>query len=777
MRKRYILASAALVASVMGSSAQAQADRLVLPIPPVRFDGQVAPHIADSVPATLNPVRAPQGAPNILLFMSDDAGFAMSSAFGGPIPTPNMDRLAKRGQRYNRFHTTGICSPSRAALLTGRNHHNAGVGYLSDLPTGFPGYGGKILPETASIAQVLRLNGYSTAMFGKHHNVPTNERSEAGPFDAWPTGLGFEYFFGFVSGDIDQYRPNLYRGVHRVRSDEANGRMLDRWLADDIIRWVRNQKAGAPDKPFLVYLSPGSPHAPQQAPAEVIDRFKGKFDAGWDAVRAETFKRQLAAGIIPEETKLTARPDGIPAWNTLSPEQKDFAARSMEVTAAMIAYQDEQLGRVLNELQRIGELNRTLVAVVQGDNGASGEAGPGGSINELRGLGVHDEDPAWLAANTDRLGGPATYGNYPVGWAWAMNTPLRWTKQFASMLGGVRNGMILSAPGGVAKPGSICGQFSHLNDIVPTILEAANLPAPKTVAGIAQKPMDGQSLLPSLSQCDAAKRRTQYFEIGGKVGLYHNNWFLSGDDGRAPWENMPPEGDRPNMRWTLYNLEKDFSQSTDLSAKEPQRLNDMIALFDAEAERNNVYPLDHRFAVARGGQRGGASNFVVRKVWDFWGKDVSIPANSDPIMFARSFTLEAEVELQSNGASGVVAALGSQFGGWSFYLDQGKPRFTFARSTDPKEIWSAASNVALPQGRSKLTLRFVSLGRGKGADVIISNGATELARVSLPVNYLMPAGGGETFDIGRDIGVSVTAYRSDQGMIEGDVSHVRVTFD
>ena len=777
MLKQHLLLSAALVASALGSSAVAQNDRSVLPIPPVPFDGQIARHIADSKSATPNPVRAPAGAPNILLFMSDDAGFAMSSAFGGPIPTPNMERLAARGQRYNRFHTTGICSPSRAALLTGRNHHNAGVGYLSDLPSGFPGYGGKILPETASIAQVLRLNGYSTAMFGKHHNVPTNERSEAGPFDAWPTGLGFEYFFGFVSGDTDQYQPNLYRGVHRVDAGEAKGRILDRWLTDDVIRWVHNQKAGAPDKPFLVYLSPGTPHAPQQAPAEVIARFKGKFDGGWDAVRAETFKRQLADGIIPKGTRLTARPEGIPAWNTLLPEQKAFAARSMEVAAAMIAYQDEQLGHVLDELERMGELNRTLVAVVQGDNGASGEAGPGGAINELRGMGVHDEDPAWLAANTDQLGGPATYSNYPVGWAWAMNTPLRWTKQFASMLGGVRNGMILSAPSGVAKPGSICGQFSHLADIVPTILDAAKLPAPQSVLGVAQKPMDGQSLLPSLSQCDAAKPRTQYFEIGGKVGLYHNNWFLSGDDGRASWENMPPEGERPSMRWTLYNLEKDFSQSTDLSAKEPQRLKDMIALFDAEAQRNNVYPLDHRFAAARGGQRGGAATGAARKVWDFWGKDVSIPANSDPIMFARSFTLEAAVELQSGDASGVVAALGSRFGGWSLYLDQGRPRFVFARSTDPKEIWFAKSDIALPQGKTKLTLRFGSLGRGKGADVIISTGATELARISLPINYVMPAGGGEKFDIGRDIGVPVTSYRDEQGMIEGDVMHVRVTFD
>ena len=761
----------------LASQATGQQARDVLPVPAAPFDGKIAPNVLDSTPGAQRRVSAPVGAPNVFVMMSDDVGFSMASAFGGPVPTPNMERLAAAGQRYNRFHTTGICSPSRAALLTGRNHHNAGVGFLSDLPSGFPGYGGTILPETATVAQVLRLNGYSTAMFGKHHNVPGNERSEAGPFDNWPTGLGFEYFYGFPHGDTDQFEPNLYRGVAKVDPDEGNGELLDRRLASDIIRWVHNQKAGAPDKPFFVYFSPGSTHAPHQAPAEWIARFRGKFDQGWDKVREETWRRQLAMGIIPKGTKLTERPAEIPAWETLTPQQKRFAARTMEVAAAQLAYQDEQLGRVIDELRRIGQLDNTLIAVINGDNGASGEAGPKGTINELRSMAVHDENEAWMQANIDQLGGPLTYQSYPVGWALAMNTPLRWVKQYGSMLGGVRNGMILSWSGHVAKPGSVCGEFSHVIDIAPTVLDAAKLPAPRTVNGIAQKPMDGQSLLSGLSQaCSADKPRTQYFEMTGKVGLYHDGWFLSGDNGRTSWENLPATT-HPEIRWTLYDLRSDWSQSTDLAAREPARLKQMLALWEREAERNNVYPLDHRMGGGRidrkmiGAMLGGS-----RKQFDFWGKDVSIPAMGQPILFGRSFTLDADLVLDKAEASGVIVALASRFGGWSLYLDKGRPAFTWARSTDPDEIRTLKVAKALPGGKSALTMRFEVAQPGGPAEVVLSSAGQELGRVSLPGSILTPAGGGEMLDIGRDLGVPVTDYVTPRGRIEGDIPHVRVTF-
>lgn len=771
MKKRSLLAAASLV--VISSQAMAQ-DRTVLPVSAPAFDGQMAEHHMDAKPGTAAPVQAPQGAPNVFLMMSDDVGFAMSSAFGGPVPTPNFERLAAQGQRYNRFHTTGICSPSRAALLTGRNHHNAGVGWLSDVPSPFPGYGGRILPETATIAQVLRLNGYSTAMFGKHHNVPGNERSEAGPFDAWPTGLGFDYFYGFVTGDIDQYSPILYRGTQRVEPDTGEGRLLDARLADDMIRWIHNQKAGAPDKPFMMYLAPGSTHAPHQAPPEYIARFKGKFDKGWDAVREESFRRQLAAGIIPKGTTLTPRPAEIPAWDSLTPGQKAFAARTMEVAAAQLVYQDEQIGRVMAELERMGQLDNTVVAMVLGDNGASAEAGPKGTINELRGMGKHDEDEGWMQANIDNLGGPKTYESYPAGWTWAMNTPLRWTKQYASMLGGIRNGMILSWPGHVAKPGGVCSQFAHLNDLAPTVLEAAKLPAPDMVLGAKQKPMDGQSLLPSLAACNGAKPRTQYFEIGGKVGLYNDGWFLSGDDGRMAWENVPPSGMRPEVKWTLYDLTRDFSQSTDLSAREPARMEQMKALWQREAEKNNVFPLDYRFAMARGAASMRGSG---RKRFDFWGKDVSIPSNMEPVPILRSFTVDADLKLDSAAASGAVLAYGSQFGGWSLFLEDGRPVFVGARSTDPKEITRISADRALPQGATKLTMRFAVQQMGGPATVTLSAGGVELAKGVVPTSMLLAAGNGETFDVGRDLGVTVTGYRTPHGAFQGDIPHVTLTFD
>ena len=772
--RRWTGACLAVMAWAGCVDANAQAVRDVLPIPPAPFTGTIAENVLDSTPSPQRPVRAPDGAPNVVLFMSDDVGFAMSSAFGGPVPTPNFERVAAQGQRYNRFHTTGVCSPSRAALLTGRNHHNVGMGHVSDLATGYPGYVGYISREAATVAQVLKLNGYSTAMFGKHHNVPPGEDSPADPFDNWPTGLGFEYFYGFITADTDQYDPNLYHGTNRVDPDEGKGELLDKRLAQDAIGWLHNHEAAAPDKPFFIYYAPGSTHVPHQAPPEYIARFKGKFDQGWDKVREETWRRQLAAGIIPKNTKLTPRPDAIPAWDSLSPAQKAYAARSMEVAAAELAYQDEQFGRVLDELQRMGKLDNTLLALIIGDNGASMEAGPKGTINETYSMTGGVEDPKWLIANTDKLGGRMTYENYPAGWAWAMDTPLRWGKMYTSMLGAVRNGLIVSWKGHIAHPGTVCSQFGHLVDMAPTILDAAHLPAPTSVYGVPQKPMDGQSLLPSLAACDPDHPRTQYFEVGGKIGLYQNGWFLSGDDGRLTWEDLPPEGARPRTRWSLYNLEQDYSQSNDLSAKYPERLQAMIGLWRLEAERNHVFPLDHRFGAAR---FSGGARSLGRDHYDYWGKDVSVPSGSNPVWTGRSFTLDADVAPDKVGASGVIMAVGSHFGGWSLFLDKGRPTFVYAASTNPTEIVRIASNVALQPGADKLRMRFAFRGFDKGADVTLTTGDTVVASGHIAKLFLSPSGLGETVDIGRDIGVPVTDYSTHRGAIEGNVPHVSVTFD
>ena len=755
-------------------------DPSVLPIPPAPFTGTIGETVATSQagPEALQSVRAPEGAPNVFLFMSDDVGFAMTSAFGGPVPTPNFERMAQAGQRYNRFHTTGICSPTRAALLTGRNHHQTGTGMLSDLPSGYPGYTGRIGADTATIAQVLRLNGYSTAMFGKHHNSPASDRSLGASHDSWPTGLGFEYFYGFNGGDNDQYAPTLYRGVQLAHEDDNDkaGKLLDQRLADDIISYVHNQKAGNPRKPFLVYFAPGSAHAPHQAPKDYIARFKGKFDHGWDAQRVLTWRRQLAMGVIPQGTKLTPRAAELPAWDSLTSQQKAFHARQMEVAAAMLVYQDEQFGRVVDELKRMGQFDNTLFAVVLGDNGGSGEAGPRGTLNELRTIAVQNEREDWLNGSLDIQGGPQAYQNYSVAWAWAMNTPYPMVKQYASMLGGIRNGAIFSWTGHVAKPGAICAQFGHVNDVVPTVLEATGIPAPRRVLGTDQKPMDGTSLVSSLATCQPKAPRTQYFEMAGKIGLYKDGWWLSGENGRDSWKEQSERGEQPQNTISLYNLDTDFSQNTNLAAKMPEKTAEVLAEFERQARANQVYPLDHRFGSARIDQ--AAMLAMMAKHYDYWGKDVSVPAaGGAPFLAMRSFTVEADLVLDSATSSGAVVALGSRFGGWSLYLDKGRPALFWSRSTDPAEQFSVRSDKTLPAGKSGLRMRHETTRPGAPATIVLSSGGVEFARLALPTNLLFPAGNGEMLDIGRDRGSTVTEYNTPGGRIEGDIPHVRVDFD
>lgn len=774
MNRRLRLAVATVAVIAACGTAYADTNRSVLPVPPPPFDGKIAENVRDATPGTPSRVTAPASAPNILLFMADDVGFAMSSVFGGPVPTPNMERLARQGQRYNRFHSTGICSPSRAALLTGRNHHNTGGGFLADSPTQFPGYTGRLSRETATIAQMLRYNGYNTAMFGKHHNVPSGETSAAGPFDSWPTELGFEYFFGIIGAESDQFEPLFYRGIQRV--DAGNGTpadddgLMDKRLADDIIHYVHNQKAAAPDKPFFIYFSPGSTHAPHQAPPAYIARFKGKFDMGWDRMREESFRRQIAMGIIPRDAKLTPRPDEIPAWDSFSSPMKAYAARAMEVAAAQLVYQDEQLGRVIDELDRMGESGDTLVAIVQGDNGASADGGPNGTVNEVKALLGQPDEPEWLIANTDRLGGPQTHSTYPAGWAWAMDTPYRWTKQNPAMLGGIRNGLILSWPGRIARPGGTCAEFGHVIDIAPTLMAAAGLPTPESVNGVRQKPFDGQDLLPSLNGCQPDRPRTQYFEVGGKIGLYHNGWFASQDDGRPPWVLKMPQGQSPNTSWTLYDLRTDFSQGNDIAARNPEQMRTMLALWDSEARRNNVYPIDHRIAQLR-----RDTSAAPRMNFEYWGKNISTPAVAGPAWAGRSYTLQADIILDKAGASGVVLAAGSHFAGLSLFLDKGKPTFVYARSTNPEDIFRITSEQALPAGKHRLNLQFDAKGILEGGTVTIAANGRDVAKGNVGISFLTTAGPIETLDIGRDLGVTVTEYATPRGALEGDVPHLTLT--
>jgi len=769
-------ALSALFVLAAAPAGAAEPPRSVLPLPDQPFRGEIAEMSAQSRPDWPTRLEAPAGAPNVLLVMTDDVGFGASSTFGGPVPTPNLDRLAGDGLIFNRFHTTAICSPSRAALLTGRNSHQVGMGELSDSPSGFPGYNATFPQSAASIARILQLNGYSTAMFGKHHDLPWDQTSGAGPFTQWPTGLGFDYFYGFIGGDVHQWQPRLWRGNSRVDDAERAGELLDQRLADDAITWIHNQKAAAPDRPFMIYMAPGSMHAPHQAPKAWIERFRGKFDRGWDETRKETYSRQLAAGIIPKGTALTPRPDRIPAWNALTPDERRTAARTMEVAAGMLAFQDAQIGRVLDELDRMGLRDNTLVIFIQGDNGASGEGGVTGVSNELGDiLNGSVDSPEWLRSQIDVMGEPTTYQNYPIGWAWAMNTPFRWTKQFASYLGGIRNGLVVSWPAQIHEHRAIRSQFSHLIDIAPTILDAAKIPQPKIVFGTPQQPMQGVSLAPWFSPGRAEQERTQYFQISGAVGIYSNGWFAGAPTGRMPWEKKPPVSTDPMTRtWELYDLRKDFSQAHDLAAAHPDKVKEMQRIFLTEAEKNHVLPFDDNFAIARH-NLGPPPRGPVRREFDYWSADTSVAAAAAPSFTGRSFEIKADVTLPDN-ASGVIVATGSMFGGWSFFLEDGRPTVIQAFSQRPEEQMRVQAQTPLAAGAHQLRFVFNSDGGPKAAgDLKIYDGAMLLAEGRMSKTIIGTAGIGETFDIGRDTGVPVTTYRTAAGRLQGEVAHVRVS--
>ena len=746
---------------------------VALPMPPAPFAGTIGRTYANSTPAAPQPVRAPDGAPNVLLVMTDDVGFAASSTFGGPIPTPNLDQLAARGLRYNRFHTTAMCSPTRAALLTGRNHHAVGSGVVTDLAAGYPGYSGILPKSAATVAEVLKQNGYSTAMFGKHHNVEPGSTSEAGPFDQWPQGLGFDYFYGFVAAETNQFMPALYRGTTHIAA--PRGVMLDQALADDAIRWVHEQKAGTPHKPFFIYFAPGTAHAPHQAPKDWIAKFRGQFDQGWDRLREDILARQKRLGIVPANTQLTPRPPGIPAWDTVSPGLKRVTARMMEVYAAMLACQDHEFGRLIDELARMGEIDNTLVIFIEGDNGASAEGGVFGQTNPMGGFANGAEDTkAELLAMIDELGGPDTVENWAAGWAWATNTPLRWTKQIASHLGGTRNGLVVSWPAHIAARG-LRSQFHHVVDIAPTILEAVGLPQPQRVNGVEQQRMDGVSMVYSFASADAPGRhRTQYFEMMGNRAIYHDGWMASTTPTRATWLRTPlaVKATPADYDWELYDLEHDFSQAHDLAVERPAKLAELRALFEEEARRNHVYPLDDRLDLPRFAA-AAALGPKPRSSYVYWGKGVSVPADLAPSLRG-SFTLTAEIDGGDDTPRGVLAALGGRFAGWSFYLQDGRPVVLMAGAHRPDRIFRVAAGEAVPRGASTVRYDFASDGVGRGGFMRISIDGREVGQGRIERTIVRTVEMTDTFDVGFDGDTPVTGDYTHEGRFTGEIRKLTV---
>ncbi len=716
--------------------------------------------------------------PNILLVLTDDVGFAASSTFGGPVPTPNLDQLAREGLRYNRFHTTGICSPTRASLLTGRNHHAVGVGAVVEMATPHPGYTAEIPRSAASIASVLRDNGYSTAMFGKDHNIPDEQRSPAGPFDQWPTRRGFDYFYGFIGGDTDQWRPALYEGTARLDETGLAEKLLDERLSDRAINWLHHQQAAAPGKPFFIYYAPGTAHAPHQAPKEWIARFRGQFDQGWDAIRESILEQQKALGLVPAATQLAERPAQIPAWDSLSPAQQAVYARYMEVFAGMLAFQDAQFGRLLNEIKRMGMADNTLVVFIQGDNGGSGEGGLGGSQNEVRDMasasGEKPESLDWLHNNLDLFGGPETYQGYPAGWAFATSTPFPWMKQIASHLGAVRNGLVVSWPQGIQRKGEIRPQYHHVIDIFPTLLDSAGIELPSAIDGVPQQPLDGLSMVYSFDQPTAASRReTQYFESVGNRAIYHKGWLANTKPRNLPWNiaRFGAGGDTATYEWQLFNLDADFSQSTNLADSQPAKLDALLKVFEQEARANQVYPVQDSGAAHRAMQRIMSSG-QFRTTYDYWGTGISVPMAAAPPIFALPFSLTADIQLDERRSDGVIAAAGSYFGGWSFYLDKGRPAVAAVTSPHKGGQSQLVARKRLGKGRHQLEYTFKKTR--DGGELVIKVDDEEVARKIFSELPVVMAGLGESFDTGRDTLVPVLMRYQDGGFFPGEIHHVGV---
>jgi arylsulfatase A-like enzyme len=704
--------------------------------------------------------RADPQAPSVVLIMTDDVGFGASSPFGGLVETPTFDELAREGLRYNNFTTTGICSPTRAALLTGRNHNTVNVGSVTDSSSGSEGYTSVIPKSAATGARILADAGYATAMFGKSHLTPMWELGPNGPFDRWPTGLGFQHFYGFLMGDTNQFAPALFNGTTPVEPHLNNpDYILDRDLADNAINWMRTQRGANPAKPFFVYYAPGTAHAPLQAPADWIARYRGKFDDGWDVLREKTLARQKALGVVPKNTKMAARPAEIPAWNTLSARQKAVYAREMEVYAAALSFADHQIGRVLAEARKASGGN-LMVVYIQGDNGGSGEGGVNGTVNEHGIVNGFVEDFDTIAANMDKMGGPETLTGYSAGWAFATNTPFPWLKQVSSHFGATRNGMVIDWPGKIATPGAVRNQYHHVIDVMPTILEAAKVRLPERVDGVQQLPLDGISMAYSLAakpEPDKA-RQSQYFLIWDNMAIYHDGWIASSAPAMLPWKLFPDmlqPAKVEGREWELYKLSNDFGQTSNVARIYPDKLAELKTLFFSEAGRHNGLPVRRSTRpIGRPDPNAGVSRF------DFTGPVTRINPDAAPPIVGNSFDIDAIVTVPQDGGDGTVLALGGQFGGLALFLKDGQP--TFEYNFFNYERSTVASGAKLSAGTHNIRLSFLrQQGFVAPAQVTLVVDDVPAGEVALTRTAPMRLTLDEGFDIGSDTGTAVSqSYQS-----------------
>ncbi len=748
----------------MSVAAQAQVvlpmDRTVLPIPEPQYPHSTVFDARNATPPPRFEVKAPANAPNVLIVLIDDMGFGQSSAFGGPIHMPTVERLANAGLRYNEFHTTALCSPTRACLLSGRNHHMNNFGSIAETATAFPGQTGQRPNSVAPVAEMLRLNGYSTAAFGKSHETAAWEVSPSGPTDRWPTRSGFDKFYGFLGGETNQWAPLLYDGMTQVEpsKDPKYHFMTD--MTDQAIAWTGYQKSLTPDKPFFIYFAPGATHAPHHVPKEWIAKYKGKFDQGWDALREETLARQIKLGVVPAGTKLAPKPEAIKDWATLDPDEKKLFARQMEVFAGFGEYADTEIGRLIQAIEATGQLDNTLIFYIVGDNGASAEGGMSGLFNEMTYFNGVNETVQDILKHYDELGGPTTYPHYAAGWAVAGDTPFTWTKQIASSYGGTRNGMVIHWPKGITAKGELRSQWHHVIDIAPTILEAAGLPEPKSVNGTPQTPIEGVSLAYTFADPKTPSRHTtQYFEIFGNRAIYQDGW-LAGTVHRAAWE-FKPRTTLENDKWELYDTRSDFSLANDLAANNPDKLKEMQDLFLNEAVKYQVLPLDDRTLerlnaalVGRPDLMAGRTSLTVYQGMIGISENVFINVKN------RSHTITAEVEIPKNGANGVILAQAGRFGGWSLYLKDGRPTYTY--NWLGLQRYTVAAKQALPAGKATIRFEFAYDGGGVGkggVGTLFVNGKN-VATSRIERTQCCAFSADEGADVGADEGTPVTeAYK------------------